>query len=195
VNRKRTSAVIAAVTAVAAAAAVMVASTPPAVARQAVTRGDVEAQFEAIENAGSVILSNKGFETTIPPAAVCYSIRPIAAFFEGRHYCELDWQLVTIALFVEPGLRELLEQTDVTFVIDGVPVPAEETTAVKPLLEPAVYGLPPGSLWRAWGNFHSPGDLTVGTHSLTGIVTAPIGTFHLDRIRFHIDPVGEGACP
>ena len=49
---------------IASAVAVMAATTPAAVARQAVTRGDVAAQFEAVGNAGSVaqVLPNASWE-------------------------------------------------------------------------------------------------------------------------------------
>ena len=174
----------------------MLAAPLPAVARQAVTYGDVRAQFEAVETGGAVIRSNKGFETTIPPAdALQHSIRPIAPFFEGRHYCVLDWQLITLAIFFPPELKGLAAETEYTFIIDKVPTPAMETTAVKTLLNPEFFGLPQGWWWRAWGILSAPGALSVGRHSLAGSSTDPVfGTIKDPKITFYIDSAGEGAC-
>jgi len=187
-----------------AAVAIVVMTAAGAGAREPVTRGDVQAQFEAVENGGAVISTRKGFETTIPPAgALLHSIRPIDPFFEGRRYCELDWHLVTIALIASPEelgvstteeLKEIFLATEVTFRIDNVPTPATETTAVKTYLV-AEDGTNGETFWRAWGIFYAPGVLSVGPHSLTGSATIPsIGTFRFDRITFHIDPAGSGAC-
>lgn len=174
----------------------MVMMTGIAVAWEPVTYGDVRAQFEAVETGGAVIRSNKGFDTTIPPAGPFYnSIRPIKPFFDGLRYCEMDWHLVTIAYLAEPGFDGVLEETQYTFIIDNVPTPAVETTVVKTIVEPESFGLPAGSIWRAWGIFYAPGALSVGKHSLTGFSTDPVfGTIRADRITFSIDPAGSGAC-
>lgn len=72
--------------------------------------------------------------------SLLHSIRPIPGFFDGRHYCTLDWHLITIAFFGIPedvGLstsrefKAFLMATTVTFELDGIEIPAEETTAVK----------------------------------------------------------------
>jgi hypothetical protein len=173
-------------------------------AYEPVTFGDVQAQFEAIENGGAVVFSKFGPENTIPPASpLLHSIRPIKEFFDGRHYCTLDWQLITIAFIASPEdvslsttdeLKAFLEATTVTFSIDGVPTPAAETTAVK-TANSGFFEVVPGEVfWRAWGNFYAPGVLPVGKHTLTGSGTDPIESFKLDRITFYIDPVGSGAC-
>lgn len=181
---------------VTAAVAMVMMTTGTAVAWEPVTYGDVRAQFEALDTGGAIIRSNQGFDTTIPPAGPFYnSIRPIKPFFDGLRYCDLDWHLVTIAFLVVPGSEGLLEETEYTFIIDGVPTPAEETTAIKTVVSPESFGLPAGSAWRAWGVFYAPGALSVGKHSLTGFSTDPVlGTIRDDRITFSIDPAGSGAC-
>jgi len=173
-------------------------------AYEPVTQGDVRAQFEAVENGGGVIFDMFGPENTIPPASpLLHSIRPIKEFFDGRHYCTLDWQLITIAFFASPEevglsttqeLKAFLQAITVTFQLDGVETPAAETTAVK-TANSDFFGSQPGeTFWRAWGNFYAPGVLSVGSHTLTGTATDPLGTFQLDTITFFIDPVGSGAC-
>jgi hypothetical protein len=139
-----------------------------------------------------------------PGSPLLHSIRPIKAFFDGRHYCTLDWHLITIAYFTSAEelnlstnneVKAFLEATTVTFSLDGVPTPAAETTSVKAANSEFTGAVPPGEwFWRAWGNFYAPGVLPVGKHSLTGSGTDPIGSFKLDRITFYIDPVGSGAC-
>jgi hypothetical protein len=173
-------------------------------AYEPVTQGDVRAQFEAVENGGGVIFDRFGPDNTIPPASpLLHSIRPIEAFFDGRHYCTLDWQLISIAFFGSPEevglsttgeLKAFFEATTVTFNLDNVEIPAVETTSVKTAKSDFFGSVPGVTFWRAWGNFYAPGVLTVGSHSLTGTVTFPIGTFQLDTITFFIDPVGTGAC-
>lgn len=186
------------------AVALILAAASPAGAREPVTYGDVQAQFEAVETGGAVIFTSKGFETTIPPASpFLHSIRPIKPFFDERHYCQLDWHLVTIALggsaegfavSTTQEAREVLEGTEVTFKIDNAPVAPQESTAVKTSLNTFFGDVAGESFWRAWGNFYAPAILAVGSHSLTGSVAGPIGSFKLDRITFHIDPAGQGAC-
>ena len=69
-------------------ATIMLTASNPAGASERVTYGDVRAQFEAVENGGAVIITRKGFETTIPPASpFLHSIRPIQPFFKGLRYC------------------------------------------------------------------------------------------------------------
>jgi hypothetical protein len=173
-------------------------------AYEPVTQGDVRAQFEAVENGGGVIFDRFGPDNTIPPASpLLHSIRPIKEFFDGRHYCTLDWQLITIAFFASPEevglsttqeLKAFLQATTVTFLLDDVETPAAETTTVK-TANSDFFGSQPGeTFWRAWGNFYAPGVLSIGEHTLTGTGTDPIGTFQLDTITFFIDPVGSGAC-
>ena len=202
---RRPRRLIGAVSALVLAAVLPLVAMPPAHAYEPVTQGDVRAQFEAVENGGGVILSNMGPETTIPPGSpLLHSIRPIKEFFDGRHYCTLDWHLITIATFLSAEelnlstnneVMSFLEATTVTFSLDGVPTPAAETTSVKTANSEFTGAVPPGEyFWRAWGNFYAPGVLAVGSHTLTGSITYPIGTFRLDRIKFYIDPVGEGAC-
>lgn len=198
VHRRRAGAIVVATV------ALILAVASPAWAREPVTYGDVRAQFEAVGTGGAVIFTNKGFETAIPPASpFLHSIRPIKSFFDGRRYCELDWHLVTItlggsaeafAVSTTQEARAIIENTQVTFKIDNVPVPAQESTAVKTFLNSLLGGVPGESFWRAWGNFYAPAVLPVGSHSLSGSVTSPIGSFRLDRITFHIDPAGQGAC-
>lgn len=181
--------------------AMVIAASVPASAREPVTFGDVKAQLEAVETGGGIIRSNNGFFTTIPPAGPFYnSIRPLAPFFDGLRYCDLDWHLVTIALFFDPEdlpskeeVKTTLHATEVTFVIDGVETPATETTAVKTILGES--GLPGQSFWRAWGIFFAPGALSIGSHTLTGFATTPDEpAMGFDQITFHIDPAGQGAC-
>ena len=185
------------------AVAMMAIGTGGAQAREPVTFGDVQAQFEAAESGGGVIITKKGLETAIPPASpLLHSIRPIKAFFDGRHYCTLDWHLITIALFGTPdefGLstqefKAFLGATTITFKLDGTAIPAAESTAVKTSFFELFGSVPGETFWRAWGNFYAPGVLPVGAHSLTGWGTDPLGTFKLDRITFYIDPAGSGAC-
>lgn len=166
--------------------------------RNPITKGDVRANFQAIANGGAVIRSNKGFETTIPPAnAVIHSIRPLP-FWDGLHYCELDWHAIAITDFASKGgafdtareARKALNGERVTFELDDVLLPAEEATAVK-----AATGTRGDTFWRAFGIFYPPGALPIGTHSLTGFGTRADGSVvDFPEIDFHIDPAGAGTC-
>lgn len=181
----------------------VVLSAVPASAYEPVKEGDVRAQFQAVENGGAVVFDRFGPENTIPPASpLLHSIRPIKEFFDGRHYCTLDWHLITLAIFFLPEevslssqeVRAILRASVVTFELDNVLTPAAETTAVKTANSEFFGSIPGETFWRAWGNFYAPGVLAVGKHSLTGTFTSPIGGFKLDKITFFIDPVGSGAC-
>lgn len=111
----------------------MVMMTGIAVAWEPVTYGDVRAQFEALDTGGAVFRSQQGVRHDDPTCGTLLQQHPAdQALFDGLRYCEMDWHLVTIAFLVEPGSEGLLEETENTFIIDGVPTPAERRRPLRP---------------------------------------------------------------
>ena len=179
-----------------------------------VTYGDVRANFLNADGGGGVIRAKKlpAIEDIlyIPPAyGLDSSIRPLPIFNNNR-YCTTDWQVVTIITWLGNGdfgftskeAKQDLLGTSVTFSIPGVDTNDVEATAVRRAPNPAkLISLETGLLaeppvWsRAWGVFYAPGELPVGSHTLSAIFTFPGGgQFPLGPITFHVDPAGSGTC-
>lgn len=155
-----------------------------------VTHGDAMAVWQAFNNGGTA-----ADETDAAPTDGLFdgltTIRPLAPF-AGKHYCELDWHLVALAL-TERGSRTVavaalearLAQPP-QFWIDGVSKELEQT-AIKRTLRENVE-----AYWTSFGKLLSPMDLTPGAHTLRA---KTFGPFAFDRtITFHIDAAGTGTC-
>jgi hypothetical protein len=151
---KRTLATVAAV------AVLLVALAGPATARDRVTYGDVRAHFQAAESAGAIIWErgepNAFFAA--PANVPAHGIRPFYEYWNDTRYCELDWQLVVLALIEQKQDKEFLKTASVTFEVDGSATATPERTAIEPYLGTFVQ-LPKPAVWRQWGVFYAPGDL------------------------------------
>ena len=165
------------------------------------TKGDAQAVLSASQTGGSAILVHGG--KVVGPAAnrSADGIR-ITGFFDGLHYCSLDWHVISVTLSDGnfPGqtatpqeIAARLTALSETIYVDGARLDTG-LTAVKPLVDPAVYGLVDG-FWFTTGRVMAPLDLAVGAHSLATELRDAAGTIILSsNVTFVIDPAGVGAC-
>ena len=146
-----------------------------------VTKGDAKAVFEAFPNGGSAGQGAPSDGLVDGRTA----IRPFV-FFNGKHYCVLDWHVALITFFAdgphETAAAELAALT-ATFWIDGSAV-ATDRTAVKRSLRPN------GDYWTSTGVLLSPAALAVGRHTLRVQTSDGFD----NTITFAIDAAGTGTC-
>ena len=178
-------------------AVLLVAMAGPATARDRVTYGDVRAHFQAAESAGALIFERgePNLFHSAPANLFAHSLRPLV-FWNNTRYCELDWQLVVLALLEEKKDKGILKTASVTFEVDGSATAMPKSTAIKPYLGTFVQ-LPEPAVWRQWGVFYAPGDLEarVAPNTLSAVAHFPdFGDFPLPALDFFIDEAGTGAC-
>lgn len=172
-----------------------------AAGRRRATRGSAQAVLEAFGNGGwAVINHSRVARARRGPASTQIHIRPFD-FFDGRHYCELDWHTIVIA-DVEGGSKgfprtqaaALIADTRVQFTLDGAPLELSQT-AVKRFNNPQWFGLE-AAFYSQWGRVMQPSDLAVGEHILRCLMTNASGSqiFFDNTINFFIDAEGAGAC-
>lgn len=168
-----------------------------------VTQGDATAVFEAFGNGGWSILRHSHVVLQGAPADGLNSglttIRPIRAFFDGNHYCALDWHVIVIAIFdggdasyTAQEFEALRSQTSIAMTLDGQPLPTVRTASKRFLRDLTFLGITTGYYFQQ-GRVMSPDELSVGAHKLAIEETDPAGGFH-DKITFSVDPPGTGAC-
>jgi hypothetical protein len=169
--------------------------------RRRATRGDARALLNAFGNGGwAVINHSRVARTRRGPANTTIQIRPFD-FFDGRHYCELDWHTIVIA-DIEGGARPyprqqaeaLIADVRVQFTLDGSPL-ALTQTAIKRFNYPQLFGLE-ATFYSQWGRVMEPSDLAVGQHALRCLMTNASGSvvYFDNTINFFIDAQGTGAC-
>ena len=167
-----------------------------------ITRGDAQAVFQAANTGGAAIRLHGGQGHGPAQGAAVDGVR-INAFtpWDGRHYCELDWHVISINLTDGnfPGesrtrqeIADALSLVEVAYFLDGVALQLERT-AVKRAVDAEVLGLVEGFYFTS-GRVMAPGDLTVGQHTLRIVVTDPGGLIADSQITFFIDAAGTGAC-
>src|SRR5712691_11257895 len=162
-----------------------------------ITRGDVEALFQAGFNGGAAIRVN-GDVLEGAPVTPGAAIRP----FSGgtvRHFCALDWHVIAATfLDVFPQSADVhaqavadLSSTGVEIRLDGVPLTLEQTAikAANPTSIEESFGAGMAGFGFQAGHFVAPGALAPGTHTLQ--LTAP---FTGPLIQFVIDPAGSATC-
>jgi hypothetical protein len=150
------------------------------------------------------------------------SIRPINPFFSEARYCVEDWHAIAltaidfefVAHFEEPlvytkdDALNVLGGVEMRFLLDGLPVDGTTQGPIKPysdrsflaVIEAAMendFGVDV-TIGRAWavqaGRPVAPDALSLGQHTLTGIVTDPVfGSFE-DTITFYVDPPESDTC-
>jgi hypothetical protein len=165
------------------------------------TQGDAQAVFSASQNGGFAILVHGGKVVGPAANAPANGIR-ITGFIDGLHYCSRDWHVISVTLTDGnfPGgtrtPREIaadLSALSETIYVDGVRLDTG-LTPVKPLLDPARYGLVNG-YWFTTGRVMAPSDLSVGAHSLATELRDAAGNILIpSNVTFVIDPAGVGAC-
>ena len=182
------------------------AAAPASANSERVTYGDVRAHFQTAEGGGSVGFQtgNLGAMTSAGSDIFRQSMRPFPGTpFDGNRYCELDWQLMALATLLSretsglpsmQAVRAAVNATEVTLKLDGNSIGPVKSTTVKKYLSTFIDLGGPG-LWRQWGVFYAPGELAVGTHTLSAHLTIP-GVIALDfgPATFHVDAAGTGAC-
>jgi hypothetical protein len=165
--------------------------------RKRATRGDANAVLNAFGNGGWAVINHSDVARR-GRVDQQIQIRP-HPFFDGRHYCALDWHTIVVAM-IEGGDRPfprqqaaaLIADISVQFTLDGAPL-AISQTAVKRFLNPQRFGLE-AAFYSQWGRVMQPSDLAVGEHELSMEASTSAGDFIQSTINFFIDAEGTGAC-
>lgn len=178
-----------------------------------VTRGDAQAVFESLEGAGWAIRFSNGRLEGAPAQFFpedLVRIAPLVAFFDGQHYCALDWHVIHLALIWgnEPGfphltnseIRDTLADWSLEFVLDGATIQTESTVP-KRMMHPEIFGehlVGEEAYFVSHGRIVAPEDLSVGPHTLLVHSVPPssaeLPPGDLGPITFHIDAPGTGVC-
>jgi hypothetical protein len=167
--------------------------------RKRATRGDANAVLNAFGNGGWAVINHSDVARR-GRADQQIQIRPFD-FFDGRHYCALDWHTIVFAdieggdkPFPRQQAEALIADVDVQFQLDGAPLVVSQT-AIKRFLNPQRFGLE-SAFYSQWGRLMQPSDLAVGEHELNARVTNASGSqvFFENTINFFIDAEGKGAC-
>jgi len=170
--------------------------------RKRATRGEAQALLNAFGNGGwAVINHSRVARARRGPANTQIQIRPFD-FFDGRHYCALDWHTIVIAA-IEGGDRPFtrsqaaasIADARIQFTLDGTPLAGVSQGPVKRFLNPQLFGLEV-AFYSQWGRIMAPSDLAVGQHTLSVLWTSASGgqTEFQNTINFFIDAEGTGAC-
>lgn len=166
-----------------------------------ITRGDVEALFQALQNGGQAIRVNGGDVLEGAPVQPGGRIAALPNT-QGRHFCALDWHVIEVA-FIEgfPQTEDAHAQAVAVFSsvvaeirLDGMPL-ALERTPIKRIDPTAVeQGAPPfgpgtAGYWFQVGQIVAPDALAPGPHTLElmGTVTTPM-------LTFFVDPAASPTC-
>jgi hypothetical protein len=167
--------------------------------RRRARRGDAEAVLNAFGNGGWAVINH----SDVARRGVVdqqIQIRPFD-FFDGRHYCALDWHTIVIAdieggdrPFTRQQAEALIADVRVQFTLDGAPLRITQT-AVKRFLNPQLFGLQ-AAFYSQWGRVMRPSDLDVGEHTLNVRMTNASGSqvYFENTINFFIDAEGTGTC-
>jgi hypothetical protein len=170
-----------------------------------VTQGDAQAVFQAFGNGGwGVVLNGGTVEEGAPSDFLQDSMARIspAAQWNGRHFCSLDWHVITVAANegnpvggsrTNEELRETLSQIVFLITLDGALLDIE-TTAIKRTTNPERIGAVEAFYVTA-GRVMAPEDLAVGQHSVqfTGVRPGR-PPMVMPAITFFIDAPGVGTC-
>ena len=175
-----------------------VAAVPAAQADSAgITRGDVEALFQAPFNGGAAIRLHGGDVLEGAPVQPGGVLRPFGG--GTPHFCTLNW-LVIDAGFIDafPVTGDAHAQAvaefsaiTTTLQVDGTPLVLDSTAvkAIDPASTELAFG--PGFLGFSFqqGEIFAPGALAVGAHTVQ--LTSP---FVLPPKTFFIDAAGSSTC-
>ena len=169
-----------------------------------VTQGDARAILESSGGGGWAVRLHGGSIEGAPADFLPDSIARIGpnAPWEGRHFCSLDWHVISLNYFdgnvegearTASEIRAFLAQTDLIFTLDGAPLDTRRTP-VKRFLNPERFELVE-AYWFAEGQVMAPTGLSVGQHSLQADVLFPEGEYEVGPvITFFVDAPGEGTC-
>jgi hypothetical protein len=157
--------------------------------------------FEA-HNAGTAIRLHAGQVLGPAQGGASDGVR-INAFilWDGRHYCTLDWHVISINLTdgnfagesrTPREIAAALSALQVSYVLDGTALQLQRTP-VKPDLNPAANGFV-NAFYFTSGRVMAPEDIAVGQHTLAIVVIDPSGPIDQSQITFFVDAAGTGAC-
>ena len=165
-----------------------------------ITRGDVQAVFEAFGNGGRAILQHSKDAEGAPADFLGShgSIRPFDPWNNG-HFCADDWHVILIAdfeggdkSFKHKDAEAIMADLSVRFVLDGTPLPTTRT-AIKRFLDPGQFDLEEAYFFQE-GRIMAPDELTVGAHSLNCQMSLGSQVVFENAISFFIDASDTGAC-
>lgn len=169
-----------------------------------VTRGDAEAVFQAAFNGG---WADRLHAETIEGAPADFLVDSLAritpaADRDGKHYCVLDWHVISVALvegnrpgeaFTTEEIFDRLANRHVEFKVDGVLIETMRTPP-KRTTNPMNRGFVEAFLVSE-GQILEPDDLAVGQHVLTATgFRADNPPMALPSVTFFIDAPGTGVC-
>jgi hypothetical protein len=180
-------------------AVLLLAGSPAGANSPRITRGDVQAIFQATLNGGWAVLLHSPTGQGAPFAAQERgAIRPLAVA-DGRHFCAEDWHVILLGLifggdasFTRQDAVAIANAVTVSFTLDGAPLPTTRT-AIKPFLGAEEFGLEKGYGFQQ-GRIMAPTDLSVGSHQLVVTVSEPGFPTDVGEITFFIDAPGTGTC-
>lgn len=171
-----------------------------------VTRGDAEALHQAFNNGGWAVVLNGGEIIEGAPADFMADsagrILP-NALWNGRHFCELDWHVVSAAISegnqppnqsrTVKDIRDFLDTATVDIRLDGTSIPLDRS-ATKRTTNPERIGATV-AFYVDFGRVMAPDEIAVGAHTLQLIASRggrpPMA---MPPITFHIDAAGTGTC-
>ena len=169
-----------------------------------ITRGDVEAVFNAFLTGGRTIRFHDNI-TVVEGAPADFfgsqgAIRPLSGSpWDGMHFCVDDWHVVVIGIldggdmsYTRKVAVDSLSPLAISFALDHSPLPSTRTP-IKRVLAPQGFGADEAYGFQE-GRILSPEQLAVGTHSLTVDVHDPIFGDFQDGITFFVDPSNSIAC-
>jgi hypothetical protein len=163
-----------------------------------ISRGEAEAVYQAAGTGGLAILRQASGRAVGVPANQEVAIRPY--FDSGLHYCVEDWHAIMLAFIGDlptmQAARDSFDPVVFTFHLDGILLDTERTQ-VKPYLYPESID-PEWEVAFAFqqGLLMAPGDLTVGSHTVTMTSVNPDNpddNFELES-QFFVDATGTGTC-
>jgi hypothetical protein len=161
-----------------------------------ITKGDVEAVFNAFGNGGRAVLAHSRTAEGAPAdeTGVHGSIRPFAgSVWDGAHFKADDWHVILIAdfeggdrTFTHNEAKDIIDGLRIDFTLDGAPLPTTRTPVKRFLDPPPVFGFEE-AYYAQQGRIMAPGELARGTHTLDLRVTDPAGGVLTDGITFVVE--------
>lgn len=167
-----------------------------------VTKGDVEAMFNAFTTGGRIIFfqdnGSAGLYASPISQVFTGAIRPLPQW-DGGHFCVDDWHLIVLGAFEGGDLsykvqdaESSLSVLDLTFILDGVEI-LTDRTPIKRFLVTEHLGFDKAYGFQE-GKILAPDEVAVGEHNLTVNIDDPVfGPFEL-AINFFIDDSDSEAC-
>lgn len=164
-----------------------------------VTRGDAEAIFQGAFNGGWAVRLHSD---NLAGAPADFLVDSLARLNDGRHYCALDWHVISAAIVEgnKPGetstnqeIFASLASRHVEYKIDGVQLETIRTPP-KRTTNPTIRGFVEAFVVSE-GQILAPNELSVGQHVVTARgnrAGSPPAAFA--PVTFFIDASGAGAC-